>query len=226
VSKVYFIIPAWNEESVIKDVLGEVLKHYPHVVCVNDGSTDNTSEEISKTKATPVEHSINLGQGAALQTGIEYALQDPEASVFVTYDADGQHRLNDVAKMIKVLKDSDVDIVLGSRFLGQVENLKTSKKLLLKAAILFTNKSTGLKLTDAHNGLRVFNRLFAEKLKLTFSDMTHASEIVERISRYNFKFVEMPVKIKYTQYSMSKGQSAINAINIAFDASLHKVTKK
>jgi glycosyltransferase involved in cell wall biosynthesis len=226
VSKVYFIIPAWNEGPVIKGVLEEVLEHYPHVICVNDGSIDNTSDEIAKTRAILVEHSINLGQGAALQTGIEYALQDPEASIFVTYDADGQHQLSDVNKMIQKLKDSGADIVLGSRFLGQAENLKTSKKLLLKAAILFTNKSTGLKLTDAHNGLRVFNRAFAEKLNITFSDMTHASEIVERISRYNFKFVEVPVKIKYTKYSMSKGQLAINAINIAFDTSLHKVTKK
>jgi glycosyltransferase involved in cell wall biosynthesis len=225
-SKVYFIIPAWNEASVIRRVLEEVLKQYKNVVCVNDGSTDNSSAEIAKTEAIRIEHSINLGQGAALQTGIDYALQDPKASIFVTYDADGQHRLSDVTKMIKVLKDSGVDIVLGSRFLGQTENLKTSKKLLLKAAILFTNKSTGLRLTDAHNGLRVFNRDFAQKLKLTFSDMTHASEIVERISNYGFKFVEVPVKIKYTPYSMSKGQSSINAINIAFDASLHKISKK
>jgi polyprenyl-phospho-N-acetylgalactosaminyl synthase len=225
-SRVYFVIPAWNEAPVIKQVIEEVLKKYPFVVCVNDGSTDNTSQEVAKTKAILIEHSLNLGQGAALQTGIEYALQDPEASIFVTYDADGQHRLSDVSKMIQALKDSGVDIVLGSRFLGQVENLKTSKKLLLKAAILFTNKSTGLKLTDAHNGLRVFNRNFAEKLKLTFSDMTHASEIVDRIRQYGFKYKEVPVKIKYTEYSLSKGQPAVNAINIAFDTSLHKVIKK
>jgi polyprenyl-phospho-N-acetylgalactosaminyl synthase len=129
--------------------------------------------------------------------------------------------------MIKVLQSSNVDIVLGSRFLGEkVENIKTSKKLLLKAAVIFTNQTTGLKLTDSHNGLRVFNRKFAEKLRLTFSDMTHASEIIERIRQYGFKYKEVPVKIKYTEYSLSKGQSAINAINIAIDSSLHRVTKK
>jgi hypothetical protein len=74
--------------------------------------------------------------------------------------------------------------------------------------------------------LRVFNRKFAEKLQLRFSDMTHASEIIDRIKEYDFKYKEVPVSIKYTEYSMSKGQSAINAINIAFDTSLHKVTKK
>jgi hypothetical protein len=162
-----------------------------------------------------------------LQTGIEYALQDPSAEIFVTYDADGQHRLKDVAKMIKTLKDRKVDIVLGSRFMGEkVSNLKTSKKLLLKAAVLFTNKTTGLQLTDAHNGLRVFNRKFAENLRLTSSDMTHASEIIDRIREYDFKYIEEPVKIKYTEYSLSKGQSAINAINIAFDSSLNKIIKK
>jgi polyprenyl-phospho-N-acetylgalactosaminyl synthase len=226
-SKTYIIIPAYNEGKVIEKVLNEVLDKYLNVVCVDDGSHDNTAKNISKTKAILVEHSINLGQGAALQTGIEFALQDPEAEVFVTYDADGQHRLSDVAKMIKKLKGSDVDIVLGSRFLGEkVDNLKPSKKLLLKAAVLFTNGTTGLKLTDSHNGLRVFNRKFAEKLRLTFSDMTHASEIIDRIKQYDFKYVEVPVKIQYTEYSMSKGQSAINAINIAFDSSFHKITKK
>jgi glycosyltransferase involved in cell wall biosynthesis len=196
-------------------------------VCVNDGSHDNTAKEIAKTKAVLVDHSINLGQGAALQTGIEFALQDPGANIFVTYDADGQHSLKDVRKMIKVLETSNVDIVLGSRFMGaETENLKGSKKLLLKAAVAFTNRTSGLKLTDTHNGLRVFNRKFAEKLQLRFSDMTHASEIIDRIKEYDFKYKEVPVSIKYTEYSMSKGQSAINAINIAFDTSLHKVTKK
>jgi polyprenyl-phospho-N-acetylgalactosaminyl synthase len=226
-SKTYFVIPAYNEDKVIKGVLEEVLAKYSNVVCVNDGSHDSTADEISKTGAILVDHPVNLGQGAALQTGIEYALQDPEASIFVTYDADGQHRLSDVANMIKVLQSSNVDIVLGSRFLGEkVENIKTSKKLLLKAAVIFTNQTTGLKLTDSHNGLRVFNRKFAEKLRLTFSDMTHASEIIERIRQYGFKYKEVPVKIKYTEYSLSKGQSAINAINIAIDSSLHRVTKK
>jgi glycosyltransferase involved in cell wall biosynthesis len=226
-AKTYFIIPAYNESKVIKEVLEEVLTKYPNVVCVNDGSSDNTADEIAKTNAILVSHSINLGQGAALQTGIEFALQDLEASVFVTFDADGQHRLSDVERMINVLQDSKVDIVLGSRFLEEkIENIKTSKRILLKAAVIFTNKSTGLQLTDAHNGLRVFNRTFAEKLKLTFSDMTHASELVDRIKQYDFKYQEVPVKIQYTEYSLSKGQSAINAINIAIDSSLNKVIKK
>jgi polyprenyl-phospho-N-acetylgalactosaminyl synthase len=226
-SKTYFIIPAYNEDKVIRDVLQEVLKKYPNAVCVNDGSHDNTSDEIAKTGAILVEHSINLGQGAAIQTGVEYALQDPDATVFVTYDSDGQHRLSDVDKMIRALQSSGADIILGSRFLTEkVENLKLSKKILLKAAIRFTNRTTGLKLTDSHNGLRVFNRKFAEKLKLTNSDMTHASEIIDRIKQYDFKYREVPVKIKYTEYSMAKGQSAINAINIAFDTSLNKIVKK
>src|SRR5688572_528138 len=112
------IIPAYNEERVIRKHLNQVARHFPFIVCMNDGSSDNTSREILKTSAVLVEHCINLGQGAALQTGIDYALQFPHVKYFVTFDADGQHDIKDVVKMVKRLKKNDIDIVLGSRFLG------------------------------------------------------------------------------------------------------------
>lgn len=217
------IIPVYNEEKVIKEVVAQVNKEYSRIICVNDGSSDESVAELQKTKAVVVSHTINLGQGAALQTGVDYALQDPNIQYFVTFDADGQHRLEDVATMLRVIKQEKLDIVLGSRFLGRAENISLLKRLVLKVAIRFSNHTSGLKLTDAHNGLRVFNRHFAENLNVTMNDYAHASEIIERIAQKEFSYKEVPVTIVYTDYSRSKGQSILNAVNIGFDVLLRKL---
>lgn len=216
------IIPVYNEGTVIRKVLQDTLKHYKYVVCVNDGSRDNSSEEIKKTEAYLVEHPINMGQGAALQTGIEFA-RLLSVDNFVTFDADGQHRLEDVKSMLSEMKTGKYDIILGSRFLGSALNMDTKKRIILKLAIRFSNVTTGLKLTDTHNGLRVFNRKVAEEMQITMPDMAHASEILEIIAKKKYRYKEIPVTIEYTDYSKGKGQSAINAINIGFDTLLRKV---
>lgn len=218
------IIPVYNESKVIKGVLDKVLKNFKHVVCVNDGSSDNSSSEISKTKAYLVEHPINMGQGAALQTGIEFARGLP-VDYFVTFDADGQHRISDVKTMLNEIRKGKHDIILGSRFMGDAIGMKTSKLLVLKLAIKFSNITSGLKLTDTHNGLRVFNRNVAEELQITLPDMAHASEILEIIADKKYRYKEVPVTIEYSDYSRAKGQSIINAVNIGFDTLLRKITK-
>ncbi|HSX07912.1 MAG TPA: glycosyltransferase family 2 protein [Candidatus Saccharimonadales bacterium] len=223
----YVIIPVYNEGQVIEAVAKKVLKKFKNVVCVNDGSRDDSALAIERSGAKLVSHPVNLGQGGALQTGIEFALLDPNAKYFVTFDADGQHGLDDVETMLAYArKHPDVDAVLGSRFLGKAENITPLKKLTLKAAVLFSNMTTGLQLTDAHNGLRVFNRRVAEALDITMSDMAHASEIIHRIAEHKFVYKEMPVTIVYTDYSRAKGQSIMNAINITFDLFLQRLTKK
>lgn len=224
-SSVFFIIPVYNEVKVIGDVVRKVRKVYPNVVCIDDGSRDNSAREITKAGAYLVQHPINMGQGAALQTGIEFARSFPEAKYFVMFDADGQHRLEDATSMIKVLETEDVDIVVGSRFLGTAVNMPKIKRAVLKAAIVFSNVTSGIKLTDTHNGLRAFNRHVAENMQITMSDMAHASEILEIIRSKKFKYKEIPVKIIYTDYSKSKGQSIFNAVNIAFDILLKRVSK-
>jgi glycosyltransferase involved in cell wall biosynthesis len=222
----YIIIPVYNEAAVIKAVATEVLKKFSNVICVNDGSSDESAQEILGTKAVLINHPINLGQGAALQTGVDYSLQDPKARYFVTFDADGQHRLKDVDNMLRIIRRDDLDIVVGSRFLGEAKDITFLKKILLKCAIVFTNLTTGIRLTDTHNGLRVFGRRFAENLKITMADMTHASEITHRIAEGGYKYKEAPVTIHYSEYSKSKGQSSLNAVNIIFDLLMHKVSKK
>jgi len=221
---VAIVIPVYNEAKVIKGVIESVMHEYGSVICVNDGSIDSSSEEIRKTKAFLIEHPINMGQGAALQTGIEFALMLKNIKYIVTFDADGQHRIEDVTSMLDVIRSGNVDIVLGSRFLGKSTNMSTLKKGLLKAAVIFTNATSGLTLTDTHNGLRVMTRRTAELLDLKMSDYTHASEIIERISQKNLRFIEIPVTIDYTEYSIAKGQSPLNAINIAFDMLMQRIS--
>ena len=224
--KTALIIPVYNEATVIGGVIKKCLKEYKFVICVNDGSTDSTREEIEKTNAFLVDHPINMGQGAALQTGIEFARMLP-VDYFCTFDADGQHRLEDVDKMIKTIKKEKVDFVLGSRFLDEEAiGMPKSKKAILKLAIACSNGTSGVKLTDTHNGLRVFNRNVAESIQITMPDMAHASEILEIISKNKFTYKEVPVTIEYTDYSKAKGQSMSNAINIAFDTLLRKVSSK
>jgi glycosyltransferase involved in cell wall biosynthesis len=223
---VAIIIPAYNEGKAIKDTIKAIPKHFRFIICVDDGSSDDTAEQIAETRAELVRHPINLGQGAAIQTGIEFALLDSTVQYFVTFDADGQHRIEDVEKMLSHIKKHKLDIVLGSRFLGNAENISAKKRRLLKLAVKFTNFTTGVRLTDTHNGLRVFTRFAAENLQLKMPDFSHASEIIERIAEKSLRYDEVPVTIVYTDYSRSKGQSMINAVNISFDMLLNKVTKK
>lgn len=219
------IIPVYNEELVIRDVIKKVTRSYKYVVCVNDGSRDNSAEEIAKTSAYLVDHPINMGQGAALQTGIEFARQIKGVKYFVTYDADGQHRLEDVAVMLETIRKNPTDFVLGSRFLGSTVNIPKAKKILLRAATYFSNITSGVKLTDTHNGLRVFNKKVANDIQITMPDMAHASEVLEIIAKNKYSYQEVPVTIEYTEYSKAKGQTIVNAINIAFDTLLRKMSK-
>ena len=210
------IIPAHNEGEVIAATLAKATGTFSHVVVVDDGSTDDTFLQASGAGALTLRHVVNLGQGAALQTGIEYAQRLP-VDYFVSFDADGQHRIEDVLVMRQAILDKGVDIVLGSRFLGTGNAIPRSRRILLRGAVVFSNLTSGLKLTDAHNGLRLFNRHVAETIDLQETGYRHASEFTEKISKNHYTYTEVPVTIDYTAYSMAKGQSSLNAVNILID---------
>ncbi len=217
----WIIVPAFNEAKVIGDVITDLRQTFAHVVCVDDGSRDDTAEIALRAGAHVVRHPVNLGQGAAIQTGVEYARRQPGAAVFVTFDADGQHRVKDVLAMIERLSRGDVDVVVGTRFSGStVSHTPPLKKLILRTAAWLSPSSHRLGLTDAHNGLRVFNKTVADNLNLTMSGMSHASEFVQLIVENNWRVAEEPVEILYTEYSMSKGQPLLNGVNIVFDGFL------
>ena len=210
----WVVVPLYNEASVIADVVRDIRATFPQVVCVDDGSRDGSAVEARKGGAVVVQHPVNLGQGAALQTGIEYALRDPQMRYVVTFDADGQHRVEDAAAMVDVLRTGAVDIVFGSRFLDSRTQPSRAKRVLLRAAVLYTNMTTKVHLSDAHNGLRAFTRQVAEHLDIRQNRMAHASEIVEQVGTGGFRYAEHPVHILYTEYSRAKGQSMLNSVNI------------
>lgn len=214
VTQTWIVIPMYNEATVVGQVIEDLLTTFPNVVCVDDGSTDGSQDVARHAGAVVVQHPINLGQGAALQTGIEYALQDPDLSCIVTFDADGQHRSEDAKAMSERILSGEADIVLGSRFLDNRTKLTRAKRIVLKTAALQLKMSTGLNLTDAHNGLRAMSADAAARIHLTQNRMAHASELVTQIAGMKVRLVEHPVQIIYTDYSKAKGQSLLNAINI------------
>jgi glycosyltransferase involved in cell wall biosynthesis len=207
----------YNEATVVGKVIEGLLETFPNVVCVDDGSRDGSVVTARNAGAVVVEHPVNLGQGGALQTGIEYALQDPQTDSIVTFDADGQHRVEDAAAMVARLRAESLDVVLGSRFLDSRTELTAMKRMVLKVAALQMKLSTGLDLTDAHNGLRVLGRDVASRLNLTQNRMAHASELVHQLAAFKVRYVEHPVHIIYTDYSKAKGQSLLNSVNIVAD---------
>ena len=216
VSGVWLVIPGFNEGAVIGRTIGSVAHWLPNVVVVDDGSSDDTARAAEGAGAHVVRHCINLGQGAALATGIRYALLRG-ARMIVTFDADGQHRPEDIDVLIETADESGADVVLGSRFLGGTVDMPASRRWLLRAATLYTRFTSGLRLTDAHNGLRLFTRAAAEQMRIRQNRMAHASELVNWLAASHLKVVEAPVDIVYTDYTLAKGQSAFSSINILWD---------
>jgi glycosyltransferase involved in cell wall biosynthesis len=216
---VWLVVPLYNEAAVIADVVREARATFPNIVCVDDGSSDDSAARAEDAGAVVVRHPVNLGQGAALQTGFAYALGDPSMRYVVTYDADGQHQVHDVEVMVDRIRQGDVRVVFGSRFLDERTQASALKKTVLRTAVAYTNVTTGTRLTDAHNGLRVLHRDVVERLDITQNRMAHASEIVAQIGSMRFEgqritYAEEPVHILYTDYSRAKGQSLWNAVNI------------
>lgn len=207
----------YNEASVVGTVIEGLRKEFPNVVCVDDGSTDGSQDVAREAGAVVVQHPVNLGQGAALQTGIEYSLQDPELDCIITFDADGQHRVVDARAMADRILSGEADVVLGSRFLDDRTKLSPMKRLVLRTAAMQSRLATGMALTDAHNGLRGFSPEVARGINLQQNRMAHASELIHQLAEMNPRWVEQPVEIVYTDYSKSKGQSLLNSVNIVAD---------
>jgi polyprenyl-phospho-N-acetylgalactosaminyl synthase len=215
-ANLWVICAAYNEATTIGRVVSELDRAGHQVVVVDDGSRDDTRHIAAAAGAHVVAHPINLGQGAALQTGIDYALSQG-ADILVTFDADGQHRVSDIARLLDALRQERADFALGSRFLGQTYNLPTLRRWLLQAATVFTRLTTGLRLTDSHNGLRAFTRNGAAAIRLRQNRMAHASEILVEIAHSGLRYVEVPVTIEYTAYSLAKGQRIGDSVAILLD---------
>jgi polyprenyl-phospho-N-acetylgalactosaminyl synthase len=217
------VVPMYDESTVIADVVAGLLPYFTRVVCVDDGSRDQCGAAARAAGATVVRHPVNLGQGAAIETGLRFALRDPSVGYVVTFDADGQHSAADAHAMVARARAEQVQVVLGSRFLGADCHVPAARRALLKAAASFTRRTTGLAVTDAHNGLRVLRRDAASAVALRLHGMSHASEILSLVARRRFSVVEHPVTISYTDYSRAKGQRGYNALNIAFEIAVNRL---
>ena len=210
----WVVIAALNESAVIYDVVREVTRDGWSVVLVDDGSGDDTAAKARSAGAIVLRHSVNLGQGAALQTGIDYAIRRGAPNI-VTFDADGQHTAADIPAMVAALDHAD--IVLGSRFKGSVEGASRGRMALLRLAIVLSNRLSGMKLTDAHCGFRAVRSSAVPAIRITQDRMAHASELLRKIKQSELRVTEVPVTIRYTDHSKAKGQGGFQAIRILFD---------
>jgi len=203
--------------------VSSLLQRYENVVVVDDNSQDHTYDVLTDLKLHLLRHPTNLGQGAALQTGISYALQRG-ASVIVTFDSDGQHAVGDIEVLCRALAGG-ADVALGSRFLGATVRMPLLRKIVLKIAILYQRLTSGLKLTDAHCGLRAMSAKAAKSILIRENRMAHASELIEQFAKLNLRIEEVPVTITYSEYSLVKGQSSLNAINIILQLLMNRFRK-
>ncbi len=220
--KVWIIIPAHNEEENIGKVIKDLKELTSNILVINDGSTDRTLEICQINNVLAVSHMVNRGQGAALQTGNEMAL-NLGAEIIVHFDADGQHQVQDIAKIIEPLLNEQADLVFGSRFLENKSKIPWLKKyFILKPAIFFNWLFTGLKLSDAHNGFRALSKKAAQQINIRQDGMAHATEIMNQVRQYDLKYQEVGVEIIYQEY----GQGLWGGIRIIEDLFLSKITKK
>lgn len=221
--KTWIVIAAYNEGRVIRSVVEGVRTIQPNIVVVDDASADSTAAEARAGGAVVLQHLINRGQGAALKTGITYALNHG-ADIVVTFDADGQHDPQDIAAMITPIVEGRVDVTLGSRFLRNGSNVPPLRRIALKAGVTFTRVVSRINVTDTHNGFRAMNRTAAEQIQILQDRMAHASEILDEVVRRKLRYQEVPVTVTYSYYSREKGQSTSAMFRIAFKIFMHKLT--
>ncbi len=194
------IVPAYNEESNIGSVVQSLFSHVDSIVVVDDNSKDNTNKNANEAGAIVLQHKINRGQGAALQTGHDYALKN-NADYVLHFDGDGQFDVSDIKPALEELKKTRADILFGSRFLDNRTKIPWFKKnILFPPARLFNKIFGGINLTDIHNGFRILNRKALEKIKIEQDRMAHATEIPAKAKKLGLKYIEFPVKVTYHRY--------------------------
>ncbi len=201
--KIVAVMPAFNEEKAIGQVLLKLKKYTDQVIVVDDGSRDQTSQIASENGAIVYRHPINRGLGGALGTGIKAALLNG-ADIMITVDADGQHDPEEISSMIRPILDNEADVTIGSRFL-----IKQPMPLFRKLGIPFFNLMAfvlfNIRSTDSLSGMRAFNKKAAQSLEIHASGMEASLEILKKSQTLGLKIKEVPIKAIYTEYSTSKG---------------------
>lgn len=223
-SRVFLVIPSYNEGPVVASTVRGLLKYGYSIVVVDDGSQDETSHLLQHLPVHYLRHPINLGQGAALQTGMDYALGQG-AEYLVHFDADGQHPPERIAALLESVRRGECDIAVGSRFLEPhtATFVPAGRRMLLHGAVVISGLLTRVWLSDAHNGFRALSRAAAMKIRFHENGFAHATEFLDEVRREGLRLKEIPVAIRYTDYSRAKGQPASNSLNILIDVLLRRV---
>lgn len=219
----WIVIPVFNEAEAIREVIGSITPCFKNVVAVDDGSSDRTWNVLKECAPHALRHFVNRGQGAALQTGTDYALSQGARRI-AHFDADGQHRLEDLQKMVAGVAAGDCDIAVGNRFAGDVSEIPITRRILLRTAVLFHRVVSGVRLNDVHNGLRVLSREAATSIEITADRMAHASEIIDLIARSGARVREYPVTIRYSTYARGKGQRWTGSFRILLHYLVGRIT--
>jgi glycosyltransferase involved in cell wall biosynthesis len=220
----WIVVPAYNEGPRLETTLRSLCSRHANIVVVDDGSGDETSAAALTHPVWLLRHIVNCGQGAALQTGIDFALRQG-ADLVVTFDADGQHSADEIDRLVEPVRSGRFDVALGSRFLGEAVGLVWTRWLVLKLGVLFTRVFSRIHVTDTHNGLRAFNRRAAGAIRITQNRMAHASEILDQVRLHGLRFTEVPVTIRYTEATREKGQSSWNALRIVWQLMLGRLVR-
>jgi glycosyltransferase involved in cell wall biosynthesis len=216
VARLWVVVPAFNESEVIGAALRGLAPWFPNVVVVDDGSSDDTGTLALASGAVVLRHAVNLGAGAATQTGIDYALRHG-ATHICTFDADGQHDPSTIGVMLAALEDSGAQVALGSRFLGSTIDMPPLRRLVINLAVHYTRWTTGSYFSDTHNGLRMLTAAAARACRITQPGMAHGSELLATIVREKMAYIEVPTTVTYSKYSLAKGQKLDNSVKILFD---------
>lgn len=217
--KISCVIPAYNEEKNIELVIANVKPLVDELIIVDDCSSDRTCELAKAHDVIVLRHLINRGQGAALQTGDEYALNNG-ADIIVHFDADNQFSATEISDVIKPILDNKADAVFGSRFLGSA-NFPFSKRYIIMPIARLVNRFFGIKMSDPQSGFRALNRETALKLKIENRGMAHCSEILYKVNKSGARIVEVPIHVTYHRF----GQSLGGGLQIIKDLLIHNFLK-
>lgn len=222
--KVFIVVPAFNEGHRLSAVLDDLASTGHHVVVVDDGSRDQTVDVGKRHNCYVLRHTFNRGQGAALQTGMTFALREG-ADAIVNFDADGQHQTSDMPALLEPVLSGRVDVALGNRFLSERSNVPPARKVILQLGRVFTWLTSGLRVGDCHNGYRAFSRRGAAAIGMKQDRMAHASEIYDQIRNAGLTYEEVPVTIRYTAETLAKGQKLSNSLSVLFQYLYGKIAQ-
>ena len=199
------LIPAYNEEKRIGEVLAELVKLEIPIVVVDDGSSDETAQVAGRFNVIVARHMVNLGQGAALRTGTELAMKLGFETI-MHFDADGQHDVEIIRPMLDALAKNEHDVIFASRFLGEKLVMPTYKKVILIAAKIFGRVFLQIKFTDPQSGLRAFTAAAYHSLRWRANDFRHCTEILINVARSDLRWRELPTIVRYDSYSTAKAK--------------------